>query len=178
MHAPISLQLQLTIGIGLSRIKTLLFVLLRSHNNNSSQQLNNITMNATTDSSMSSFQRTAKLVAAGSALGVVCFLAASSSQQQQQQQQEQHLNLSPNLHGTKPPSVHDITEMEHRRNLGKKGRIVGGQESKKGQFPFMVSLRNGDKDWSWATCGGSLISPSIVLTAAHCVGSIGKLVCF
>jgi hypothetical protein len=71
------------------------------------------------------------------------------------------------------PSVHDLDEMEHRA-LSKKGRIVGGQESVKGQFPFMVSLRNGDKDWSWPTCGGSLISPSIVLTAAHCVGNVCK----
>lgn len=119
----------------------------------------------TTDSPMRPFQRTAKLVATGStlALGVVCFLAVSSQQQQPM--------ISPNLHGTDVASVHGITEMEHR-DLAKKGRIVGGQESKKGQFPFMVSLRNGDKDWSWATCGGSLISPSIVLTAAHCVGSI------
>jgi Trypsin len=66
-------------------------------------------------------------------------------------------------------------ELHHPlRMLSKAGRIVGGSESAKGQFPFMVSLRDGDKAWSWATCGGSLISPSIVLTAAHCVGTMSE----
>lgn len=44
-------------------------------------------------------------------------------------------------------------------------RIVGGQESEPGQWPWEVALFI-DNAWF---CGGSLISASFVLTAAHCV---------
>ena len=44
-------------------------------------------------------------------------------------------------------------------------RIVGGHESEVGQWPWMVALFIDD---AWF-CGGSLISASFVLTAAHCV---------
>ncbi|CAH1408437.1 unnamed protein product [Nezara viridula] len=40
------------------------------------------------------------------------------------------------------------------------GRIVGGKETRKNEYPWMVSLSNG--------CGGSIITPWHVLTAAHC----------
>lgn len=71
------------------------------------------------------------------------------------------------------PSFAEFGEQVAERQLAsKKGRIVGGKTSDPGQFPWIISLRNGDADWSWATCGGSLITPSIVLTAAHCIGAI------
>lgn len=38
-------------------------------------------------------------------------------------------------------------------------RIIGGDESDAGEFPYYVSLDG---------CGGSLIGPSVVLSAAHC----------
>ncbi|XP_014272561.1 venom serine protease 34 [Halyomorpha halys] len=41
-----------------------------------------------------------------------------------------------------------------------RGRIVGGFETGKNEYPWMVSLSNG--------CGGSIITPYHVLTAAHC----------
>jgi secreted trypsin-like serine protease len=43
--------------------------------------------------------------------------------------------------------------------------IVGGTPAAQGEFPFMVRLSVG--------CGGALYSPSIVLTAAHCLGPSG-----
>src|SRR5690349_4564029 len=44
-------------------------------------------------------------------------------------------------------------------------KVVGGTTAAQGEFPFMVRLSMG--------CGGALYSPTIVLTAAHCVGSTG-----
>ncbi|XP_039455749.1 transmembrane protease serine 3 [Oreochromis aureus] len=44
-------------------------------------------------------------------------------------------------------------------------RIVGGNISKQGQFPWQVSLHFRNEH----LCGGSIISPYWVITAAHCV---------
>jgi hypothetical protein len=127
------------------------------------------------DSSMVSFTRSARLIAIAAALMTLMLVGlveeSSNSAVHDHFRSSRRGGIGVRHHHR--PSVHDLDEMEHRE-LSKKGRIVGGQESVKGQFPFMVSLRNGDKDWSWPTCGGSLISPSIVLTAAHCVGNVCK----
>jgi len=46
------------------------------------------------------------------------------------------------------------------------GRIVGGQETEVHEYPWQVGLvsRNGRSPW----CGGTLISSTHVMTAAHC----------
>uniref|UniRef100_A0A1A9WSE3 Peptidase S1 domain-containing protein n=1 Tax=Glossina brevipalpis TaxID=37001 RepID=A0A1A9WSE3_9MUSC len=43
-------------------------------------------------------------------------------------------------------------------------RIVGGRSAQPGQFPYIVSLKYKDSH----VCGGSIISPNYILTAAHC----------
>jgi len=44
-------------------------------------------------------------------------------------------------------------------------RIVGGKETTISQVPYLVNLRQN----GYFICGGSLISTSVVLSAAHCV---------
>ena len=67
-----------------------------------------------------------------------------------------------NVHQLKLPE--QVEESKLRRDLSQ-GRIVGGHATVKGAYPWIVSLRNADETgWSWATCGGSLITPTIVLT--------------
>ncbi|RHX97116.1 hypothetical protein DYB25_011244 [Aphanomyces astaci] len=49
--------------------------------------------------------------------------------------------------------------------------ILGGQEAQFGQHRYVAGLKN-SRDAN-TTCGGSLIAPNVVLTAAHCL--TGKL---
>jgi secreted trypsin-like serine protease len=50
--------------------------------------------------------------------------------------------------------------------------IVGGDDAEEGEFPF-IGLLTINKDGKVFECGGSLYSPTQVLTAAHCVAGLG-----
>ncbi|XP_073833451.1 serine protease SP24D-like [Musca autumnalis] len=51
------------------------------------------------------------------------------------------------------------------RQFHPQSRIVGGATASEGQFPHQVSLRWGGSH----VCGGSIISSTYIVTAAHCV---------
>jgi secreted trypsin-like serine protease len=56
-------------------------------------------------------------------------------------------------------------------------RIVGGTKVTNGKYPFQAALLAqslGTNDFERQFCGGSLIGPWYVLTAAHCVDFIGE----
>jgi trypsin len=52
-------------------------------------------------------------------------------------------------------------------------RIIGGFAAPDGRYPYTVSLQSPD---SGHFCGGSLIAPDVILTAAHCAGGQYKAV--
>lgn len=44
-------------------------------------------------------------------------------------------------------------------------RVVGGEDAKDGEFPFLVSITGTN-----GICGGALLDNTTVLTAGHCLG--------
>lgn len=58
-------------------------------------------------------------------------------------------------------------------------RIVNGRAISKFQLPWIVYVQIAnkwsDKNFTESMCGGSIISPSFALTAAHCINTYGKL---
>ncbi len=59
--------------------------------------------------------------------------------------------------------------------FGQNPRIINGDNAVNGQYPWMVALSNHPSDPSDLNdgqfCGGVLISPNYVLTAAHCINA-------
>lgn len=59
----------------------------------------------------------------------------------------------------------NILHINANRNKRTDGRVVGGIPSQPGSWPWIVALF---KDGSFH-CGGVILEPSVVLTAAHCL---------
>ena len=66
-----------------------------------------------------------------------------------------------------PRAGFEISSQEENGFIGQT-RIIGGSNSQEGRYPYMVSLIDANDKH---TCGGSLVAPDMVLTAAHCQGA-------
>ena len=62
-------------------------------------------------------------------------------------------------------AAHPLLDLEPQLDWDE--RIVGGSNAQQGQAPYQVSLRAGNQP-SFHFCGGSIISSSWILCAAHC----------
>ncbi|MGJ5830744.1 S1 family serine peptidase [Streptomyces ossamyceticus] len=68
-------------------------------------------------------------------------------------------------------TAHAATPTDHGRPVA---QIIGGTEKPDGSYPFMAALliKGKGKPLDRHFCGGSLLSPDVVMTAAHCVDDV------
>lgn len=59
-----------------------------------------------------------------------------------------------------------LAQASASKTEGNRAIIVGGQEAPVGRYPWMVGLRSSTNGSPF--CGGTLVSPTVVYTAAHC----------
>ena len=58
-------------------------------------------------------------------------------------------------------------------NNGIGGRIVGGTDAQKGEFPWQISYQIDFGFLFFHSCGGSILNSNKIVTAAHCCDGIG-----
>lgn len=49
------------------------------------------------------------------------------------------------------------------------GRIVGGENAERGEFPYIISIKWGILGTSQHVCGGTIVDEQWIMTAGHCV---------
>jgi len=71
------------------------------------------------------------------------------------------------------PSVLKKTPLKaYKSGIG--GRIVGGQDAEKGEFPWQISYQFDLGDGvAFHSCGGSILNENKIVTAAHCCDGLG-----
>jgi len=62
-----------------------------------------------------------------------------------------------------------ISTFDHNQAEVGSSRIIGGRIAEKNEFPWQVSLQLMESGVKTHICGGSIISDSWIITAAHCV---------
>ncbi|XP_049771906.1 trypsin-1-like [Schistocerca cancellata] len=63
-----------------------------------------------------------------------------------------------------------------RRFALSRGRIYGGHDAARGEFPYQVSLQHVVLGLRYHNCGGSVLSSNAILSAGHCAVSIGSYI--
>ena len=75
--------------------------------------------------------------------------------------------------------AHPISQHELLRGAANRGdfepKIVGGTPVANGKYPFMADLEIEGANGRTGQCGGSLIDPDSVLTAAHCLVNVRRV---
>ena len=74
------------------------------------------------------------------------------------------LKLGARAKATEP--ANQVTDNSNHDSPLDNTRIIGGKEAVAGKYSYVVSLADDIGHF----CGGSLIAPDVVLTAAHCQG--------
>jgi Trypsin len=62
------------------------------------------------------------------------------------------------------PASGNSTETED----SSEGRIVGGENADIRNFPYQASIQVKHRNGYFHTCGGSIVNPSTIVSAAHC----------
>ena len=74
------------------------------------------------------------------------------------------------FHFTMGSSSEPISALQHR---DLESRVIGGTIANSARFPYYTFIKSYSQYGDGGSCGGSLIAPDMVLTAAHCLGSDG-----